>query len=110
MPRTGFGAPGLVAPGMPATVAPDRNRCVDLVRRALSTAIAALAARDRLRLACYYAQDLTLAQIGRLLGEHEATVSRQLARARKAIRKAVEHQLRSDAGLTDAEIARCFEC
>ena len=67
-------------------------------------------ARDRLRLACYYAQELTLAQTGRMLGEHEATSSRQLARTRRAIRKAVERHLRAEAGLADAEIARCFEC
>ena len=55
-------------------------------------------------------EDLTLAQTGRLLGEHEATVSRQLARSRKVIRAEVERHLRAECGLTDAEIARCFEC
>ena len=67
-----------------------------------------LAPRDRLRLACYYAQDLTLAQIGRSLGEHEATVSRQLGKARKTrAREDVERQLR-DAGLNDAAMAECL--
>ena len=68
-----------------------------------------LEARDRLRLGCYYAQDLTLAQTGWLFGEHEATVSRQLARSRRAIREDVEAQLHA-AGLNDHEIARCFAC
>ena len=40
----------------------------------------ALAPRDRLRLAYYYVEELTLAEIGKLLGEHEATVSRKLER------------------------------
>ena len=64
---------------------PDRDRRRSLTERALQRAVAALPARDRLRLGCYYAEGLTLAQIGRLLGEHEATVSRQLARDRKSV-------------------------
>jgi RNA polymerase sigma-70 factor (ECF subfamily) len=88
---------------------PDRARSLTLMRPALDGAVSRLDARDRLRLGCYYAEGLTLAQIGRLLREHEATVSRQLARTRRAIREDVEHQLRN-AGLRDAQIARCFEC
>ena len=65
--------------------------------------------RDRLRLACYYREDLTLAQTGRLLGEHEATVSRQLARSRKAIRKDMERYLEREHGFTPDELERCFE-
>ena len=57
--------------------APERSRFVTLMREALMIEIAALAATERVRLGCYYAQQMTLAQIGRLLGEHEATVSRQ---------------------------------
>ena len=59
-----------------------------------------------MRLRAYYEQDLTLAQVGRLTGEHEATVSRQIAKARKGLRSAVEQQLRATAHLSDAEIAR----
>jgi RNA polymerase sigma-70 factor (ECF subfamily) len=88
---------------------PDRARSLMLMRSALDGALSRLDARARLRLGCYYAQGLTLAQIGRLLREHEATVSRQLARTRRAIREDVERQLRN-AGLSDAQIARCFEC
>ena len=75
----------------------------------MKRATAALPARDRLRLGCYYAHELTLAQTGRVLGEHEATVSRALARVRAMIRRAVERDLEK-AGLSDAEIVRCFEC
>jgi RNA polymerase sigma-70 factor (ECF subfamily) len=78
------------------------------LRAALAAAIARLSARDRLRLGCYYQQALTLAETGRALGEHEATVSRQLARTRKRIREDVEHQLRAD-GLTEDQIAACFD-
>jgi hypothetical protein len=80
---------------------------VALIRTALAAAVGRLLPRDRLRLACYYAQDLTLAQIGRAMGEHEATVSRQIAKARKTIRQDVERQLR-DAGLNGDAIAECF--
>ena len=85
----------------------DRPRFVEVMRRALTAAMARLEPRDRLRLACYYAQELTLAQIGRTLGEHEATVSRQLAKARRTVRADVEQQLR-EAGLNDAAITECF--
>jgi RNA polymerase sigma-70 factor (ECF subfamily) len=77
------------------------------VREALSSAIARLSPKDRLRLGWYYAQDMTLAQIGRLSGEHEATVSRHLSRIRKALRADVEAGLRA-AGCGPGEIDECF--
>ena len=89
---------------------PDRERYVELTRVVLGRVVARLAPQDRLRLACYYGQQLTLAQTGALLGEHEATASRGLARTRREIRSAVEAELRGKNGLTDAEISRCFEC
>ena len=87
---------------------PDRARYVELVRQALGRAIGQLGGRDRLRLSYYYVQELTLAEIGRLLKEHEATVSRQLARTRRDLRQAVEDELREKAGLNEAQIAECF--
>jgi RNA polymerase sigma-70 factor (ECF subfamily) len=89
---------------------PDARRFLAFARQALVRCLERLPDRDRLRLGLYYREDLTLAQAGRLLGEHEATVSRQLARTRKVIRQEVERCLRHDFGLGDAEIARCFEC
>jgi hypothetical protein len=53
-------------------------------------------------------QELTLAQAGRLLREHEATVSRQLTRTRRVIREAVERELRDRRGFTDEQVAACF--
>lgn len=88
---------------------PECVRLVDLLRSSLALAVAGLGPRDRLRLGCYYAQQLTLAQTGKLLKEHEATASRQLARTRKIIRERVEQDLRAR-GLNEAQIARCFEC
>jgi RNA polymerase sigma-70 factor (ECF subfamily) len=93
----------LAAPAAP----PDQARFVGLLRAALVAALGRLDPRGRLRLACYYAQGLTLAQIGRTLGEHEATVSRQLARTRAAVRDDVVQQLR-EAGLNDDAVSECF--
>jgi len=87
---------------------PERTRYVVLVRQALGRAVAALAPRDRLRLGCYYVQELTLAETGRVMHESEATSSRSLARSRKAIRRDIERQLRDEARLNDDQIAECF--
>ena len=51
---------------------------------------------------------MTLAETGTVLREHEATVSRQLARTRRGLRDDVVRTLRT-AGLTPDEIARCLE-
>jgi RNA polymerase sigma-70 factor, ECF subfamily len=86
----------------------DRARNTTRFERAFAQSLSGLDARDRLRLGLYYTQELTLAEAGRVLRESEATVSRQLARTRRAIRDAVERRLRTE-GLGDAEIAECFE-
>jgi RNA polymerase sigma-70 factor, ECF subfamily len=99
-------APGAIA-ARPAEADQERERYVSVMRMSVTTAVSALAPRDRLRLRCYYAQDLTLAQIGRMLNESEATVSRHLSRARRDIRATVERDLRNQR-MTDAEIADCF--
>ena len=87
---------------------PERPLYIALIRAALAHAVGRLPSRDRLRLACYYVQGLTLAEIGRLTSEHEATASRQLARTRRLLRADVEKELKQDAGLSDAQIADCF--
>ena len=112
------------APQNPARVSvqaadPHRERYVTLFVRALQTALAALDPRDEQRLRLYYAKEQTLAEIGKELGEHESSVSRNLDRIRLALRRAVEETLRNgcpaangsaaEAGLSDAQIALCFE-
>lgn len=99
-------AAAMAAP--PAPPDPDRSRFRTAMRAALGVAMAALAPRDRLRLGCYYAQEMTLAQIGRLTGEHEATVSRHLTRTRRDIRAGVERHLREQHQFGDREIAEAF--
>ena len=87
---------------------PDRGRYLTLIHGAFRDALGRLDPRDRLRLLYYYAHGLTLAETGRLLREHEASVSRHLSSARKTIRREVERQLREAAGLDADEIERCF--
>ena len=88
---------------------PARAEMVRLTQQALDEAVAALDAADRLRLRLYYGRDLTLAAIGRLLREHEATVSRKLDRARRQLRARVEGILHERHGFTAVQVAACFD-
>jgi RNA polymerase sigma-70 factor len=88
---------------------PDRARLIGALGCALNAAIAALVPRDKLRLSYYYVQELTLAEVATMLGEHESTVSRKIAAARVEIRHAVEGTLRQEHGLSNDQINRCFE-
>src|ERR1700722_6177114 len=69
---------------------PHRSRYLALFSDALHKALNALDPQDRQRLRLYYADQQTLAQIGRELGEHESSVSRNLDRIRRALRASVE--------------------
>lgn len=88
---------------------PERANYMAVLQVALAAALNALDPRDRLRLAYYYVDDRTLAEIGRLLGEHEATVSRKLERTRRGIRRNVEFTLRRDKKWNDVQMRVCFE-
>ena len=87
---------------------PDRALYVESIGRALEAAIAELKPRDRLRLNFYYAEELTLAQIGAIMHEHESTVSRRLARSRKQLRQQVERTLRRGMHLNEEQIQLCY--
>ena len=98
---------------------PHRERYLALFGRALNEALAQLEPPERERLRLYYSEEKTLAEIGRLLGEHESSVSRHLDRVRRDLRGAVETILRRgfgapngsavQVGLSDPEITLCFE-
>jgi RNA polymerase sigma factor (sigma-70 family) len=98
---------------------PHRDRYVASFTRALQLALDRIEPQEKQRLRLYYAEEKTLAEIGRLLGEHESSVSRHLDRVRRDLRQAVEDILRQgigavngsavQPGLSDAEIALCFE-
>lgn len=80
---------------LPAAPPPNaaRQQAMRFAAAAVTAAVAALEPSDRLRLAYYYVHELTLMQIGRLAGEHEATVSRKLNRTRLALRTAIQANL-----------------
>jgi RNA polymerase sigma factor (sigma-70 family) len=102
---------------------PDRARLLPRLQETLLAAFDALAPSDRLLLAMYYLDEQTLAQIARMRGVHEATVSRQLERIRRELRESVERALAAapvdaDApqngtvvrkGLSAAEIDLCLQ-
>ena len=103
----------------PAPSDPERSRYLARLDAALTKALAGLAPRERLLLALYYVDQLTLAEIGRTLHEHESTVSRQLERTRRLLRERVtESLLRGSAapdgqppepGLSLAQVELAFE-
>jgi RNA polymerase sigma-70 factor len=98
---------------------PHRARYLLTFTKALETALQNLDARDSETLRMYYAEGKKLAEIGRLLGEHESSVSRHLEKVRGNVRRAVEEILRLGSepvngdgrtgGMSEAEIALCFE-
>ena len=101
-------APGALPAPQPDS-SPERRRLAAVVHAVLLAAVAGLAPRDRLRLACYYGQNMKLAAIGRMLNEHEATVSRHLTRTRAELRSTVEQRLRADYHLAPAALAEYLD-
>jgi RNA polymerase sigma factor (sigma-70 family) len=97
---------------------PDRTRLLPRLAGAVSEALAALPAPDRLLLLLYYVQGVKLAQIARMRGVHEATVSRHLESIRRELRDGVERILATGTagkngraavkGLSPAEIRLCM--
>jgi len=70
----------------PAEIDLERRGFVESMRNALSWAVARLAPKDRLRLACYYAQQMTLAEV---YGKHvtELAAPKQWCGPRRVARK-----------------------
>jgi RNA polymerase sigma-70 factor, ECF subfamily len=93
-----------------APLDPERANNLAILQAALAAALGGIDPRDRLRLAYYYADDRTLAEIGLLLGEHEATVSRKLERTRREVRARVEASLRERNKMSEAQVRACLEC
>jgi RNA polymerase sigma factor (sigma-70 family) len=101
------------------SIDPDRARLLPRLVEAISEALAALPASDRLLLSLYYVQGMTLAQIACMRGFHEATASRRLQNIRLELRRMIEHSLAENSpsqagrattkGLSAAEIHRCLD-
>jgi RNA polymerase sigma-70 factor, ECF subfamily len=76
------------------------------VEEALARAVQELDAEDRLLVKLYYFDGLRLREAGAVLGVHEATASRRLARVHTEIRQRVEAILTKEHGWTREETAR----
>ena len=70
----------------PETEAPALD---DRVEAAVNAELRSLSADERFLLAAYYLDRRTLAEIGRLQGVHESTISRKLERTTAGLRKRV---------------------
>ena len=57
------------------------------LREAIRDALSSQPAEERLLLAAYYLDERTLAEIGKVMGVHEATISRKLKRTTEVVRK-----------------------
>jgi RNA polymerase sigma-70 factor (ECF subfamily) len=69
---------------------PDPTQAIDArLREATDQALGSLAAEDKFILANYYLDDRRLAEIARLLGVHESTISRKLEKITASVRKAI---------------------
>ena len=98
---------------------PDRARLLPRLAETIPEALAALPSSDRLLLSLYYVHGLTLAQIARMRGVHEATASRRLQNIRHELREHIEAVLAKGSaaqngrpgskGLSTAEIRRCLD-
>jgi RNA polymerase sigma factor (sigma-70 family) len=89
---------------------PYREKYLGLFCGALQGALGELAAEDHRRVCLYYAEGKRLAEVGRICGEHESSVSRNLERIRRELRERVAETLRhAEGGLSDAQIALCFQ-
>jgi RNA polymerase sigma factor (sigma-70 family) len=91
------------------SIDPHREKYAARFAVALEATLVGLDSADRRRLELYYARQMTLAEIGRSLGEHESSVSRHLDQCRRELRARVEEHLRRPPPLSDAEIALCFQ-
>jgi RNA polymerase sigma-70 factor (ECF subfamily) len=86
-----------------------RERYRDAVVASLRRAIEDLEPRERLLLAYYYYDEMTLREIGHLFEVHEATISRWLTKVQKRIRKLVEKGLVRDHQFNRREVAEAIE-
>jgi RNA polymerase sigma-70 factor (ECF subfamily) len=86
----------------------EEERLRRATEEAMGQAFASLETRERLLLDYYYFDELTLREIGALMGVHEATISRWLARVQRQVRRKTEEILQQNYGLRRAEIAECL--
>ena len=95
-----------------AATEPDARQTDPRLEAATACELGALDAEERFLLAAYYLDRRTLAEIARLLGVHESTISRKLERATVGLRKRIRKRLmqsgmsarQADEALQDADV------
>ncbi|HEU4834132.1 MAG TPA: sigma-70 family RNA polymerase sigma factor [Pyrinomonadaceae bacterium] len=105
--RVAEGQPMVAAMATPEESISNRFAQTDM-QHALNQAIQELPAEDRLLVKLYYFDNLRLREAGAVLGVHEATASRRLARIQTDLRKRVTKILVDERGWTPAETERSF--
>lgn len=88
----------------PEPVTPSDNR----LSRATDQALSELSAEDRMVLSAYYLDGRTLAEIARMLGVHESTISRKLDKLAKSLRKHIVSSL-TKGGMSRRQAAEALE-
>lgn len=73
---------------------PQTNTSDNRLEQATDAALAGCSNEERLLLAAYYLDGRTLAEIARLAGVHESTISRKLDRLAKSLRERIIKELR----------------
>ncbi len=99
--QTGFAAVSPVEPALPA-------RNLTLLETAVKAEIQALKPEERFLLSTYYLDGRTLKQIATVLGVHESTVSRSVARLGGQLRKRVSQRLKNT-GLSQQQVLEMLE-
>ncbi|MFZ0320760.1 MAG: sigma-70 family RNA polymerase sigma factor [Candidatus Sulfotelmatobacter sp.] len=89
------------APEPEATVSPDLR-----LEKATDAALAGLSSEERMVLAAYFLDGRTLAEIARMLGVHESTISRKVDKLAKGLRKKIlSNMMQQGMGRRQAEEA-----
>lgn len=99
--------PMVVAVDSPAQSVEDKFAARE-IEKALTRAVSALAAEDRLLVKLYYFDGLRLREAGAVLGVHEATASRRLTKIHQVLRDDVQRVLVEEHRWTKSEAERCF--
>jgi RNA polymerase sigma-70 factor (ECF subfamily) len=98
-----------IVAGIPSPEESISNRFAQTdMQQALNQSVKELPAEDRLLVKLYYFDNLRLREAGAVLGVHEATASRRLARIQTDLRKRVTKILVDERGWTQAETERSF--
>ena len=84
---------------LPVSPSPAEDFPLQVIAESIPRVLTRLTAEDRFALHAYYLDQRNLAQIAKLLGVHESTISRRLSRLTKQLRKQLLKEMQS-AGLS----------